>query len=132
MRKRKSSLFTLSLIASLFSLLVLTEAATAVEAPPPRLSVNGYASDFTVGQADLMLLLVSNGRDYLYFDPNVAYGSDNQGYVDLGLGYRWIKNDAAILGWYVFGGYTRIDNNARLWVANPGIEAFGSRWDAHL
>lgn len=68
----------------------------------------------------------------LYIDPALGYGSDNQGYADLGLGYRWIKNEAVILGAYLFGGYSKIDNNGRLWVANPGIEALGSRWDTHL
>ncbi|MES2998523.1 MAG: inverse autotransporter beta domain-containing protein [Pseudomonadota bacterium] len=131
MRKRKSPFFIFSLVV-LLSLLLLTETANAAEAPSPRLSANGYASDFTVGQADLMLPIKGDGTHNLYLDPDVAYGSDNQGYADLGLGYRWIQNDAAILGGYVFGGYSRLDNNARVWVANPGIEAFGSRWDAHL
>lgn len=75
-----------------------------------------------------MLPIADDRRHNFYLDPNLAYGTDNQGYADLGLGYRWIKNDVPILGLYLFGGYTRIDNNARLWVANPGIEALGSRW----
>lgn len=62
----------------------------------------------------------------------MSYGSDNQGAADIGVGYRWIAQQAAILGGYVFGGNSRIDNNARLWVVNPVIEAMGSRWDAHL
>lgn len=99
---------------------------------PPRFSANALASDYTVGQLDLLLPLNANSGHNLYIDPTLAYGSDNQGYADLGLGYRWIHNEAAVLGGYVFGGYSRIDNNARLWVANPGVEAFGSRWDAHL
>ncbi|MGC1853945.1 MAG: inverse autotransporter beta domain-containing protein [Candidatus Aquirickettsiella sp.] len=110
----------------------LTNSGTATAALPPRLSANAYASDYTVGAADLMLPMAGDRRHNFYLDPNVAYATDNQGYADLGLGYRWIKNDAAIYGVYLFGGYTRIDNNARLWVANPGIEALGSRWDAHL
>ena len=99
---------------------------------PPRLSANGYASDYTIGEADLMLPMAGDRRHNFYVDPTVAYGTDNQGTEDLGLGYRWIKKDAAIFGVYLFGGYTRLDNNARLWVANPGLEALGSRWDAHL
>lgn len=100
---------------------------------PPRLFVDANAGgSATVGQFDLMLPMAGDKQHNLYFDPIVAYGTNNQGYGDLGLGYRGVKNDAAILGFYLFGGYTRIDNNARLWVANPGIEALGSRWDAHL
>lgn len=79
-----------------------------------------------------MLPLTGDRHHNLYLDPNVAYGTDNQAYADLGLGYRWLKNDTAILGFYLFGGYTRIDNNARLWTVNPGIEALGSNWDAHV
>jgi hypothetical protein len=51
---------------------------------------------------------------------------------DLGLGYRWIKNDAAILGWYVFAGRTRVANNSSFWITNPGFEVMGSRWDARV
>lgn len=36
------------------------------------------------------------------------------------------------MGVYLFGGYSRIAQDAHLWVANPGIEAFGHRWEAHL
>ncbi len=120
-------------LAFILSFSVFIETTQAIAFPlPSRLSSNVYATDYTVGEADLMLPLAGDRRHNFYLDPNVAYGTDNQGYADLGLGYRWIKNDAAILGLYLFGGYTRIDNNARLWVANPGIEALGSRWDAHL
>ncbi|WP_342147236.1 inverse autotransporter beta domain-containing protein [Rickettsiella endosymbiont of Aleochara curtula] len=122
-----------SYLAALINLGVWTATANAnTFSLPPRLSANVYASDYTVGTADLMLPMAGDTRHNFYLDPAIAYGTDNQNYADLGLGYRWIKNDAAILGLYLFGGYTRIDNNARLWVANPGIEALGSRWDAHL
>ena len=111
----------------------LANSGTANAALPPRISANAYAStDYTIGEADLMLPMAGDRRHNFYADPTVAYGTDNQGTADLGLGYRWIKKDAAIFGVYLFGGYTRIDNNARLWVANPGLEALGSRWDAHL
>lgn len=53
-----------------------------------------------------MLPMAGNCAHNLYLDPDIAYGSDNQGYADLGLGYRWIQNDAAILG-----AYSRIDNS---------------------
>jgi len=99
---------------------------------PPRIAVTGYGSARAIGQADLMLPVLGNSTHNFYIDPSVGLGSDVQGYADLGLGYRWLKNRAAILGVYVFGGYSREENNARLWVANPGIEAFGSRWDMHL
>jgi hypothetical protein len=120
-------------ILSLFSLLLVQRAQAAYCPLPPRFSANAYASDFAVGQADLLIPVNSNYCTHnLYLDPDISYGSDNQGYADLGLGYRWVQNGAAILGAYLFGGYNRIANNARLWVANPGIEALGSRWDAHL
>lgn len=115
-----------------FSFLITT-IATAVTPLPMRFSADGYAStDYTVGQADLMLPLKGDARHNFYFDPALAIGSDSQGYGDLGLGYRWLKNNIVILGGYFFGGYSRIDNNARLWVVNPGIEALSSHWDAHL
>jgi hypothetical protein len=131
MHQQRFRSFFLSLITFL-SLLLITEKSNASFPLPPRLSANGYASDFTVGQADLMLPLAGNCAHNFYLDPSLAYGSDDQGYADIGVGYRWIENNAAILGVYLFGGYSRIDNNARLWVVNPGVEALGSRWDAHL
>lgn len=99
---------------------------------PPRVSALALASDYTVGQADLMLPIQGNASQNFYVDPALSYGTDNQNAFDVGLGYRWISNQAAILGGYLFGGYSRLDNNARVWIANPGIEALGSRWDAHL
>jgi Inverse autotransporter, beta-domain len=99
---------------------------------PTRFSANGYASDYTVGEADWLSPLIGDQRHILYVDPSVSYGSDNQGYADLGLGYRWINKKARLWGIYLFGGYSRIEQNAYLWVANPGIEVFGRRWDAHL
>lgn len=120
-------------LASLVSLSLICGPVYADFPLPPRLSALAYASDYTVGQADLMLPVLGHpNRNNLYIDPALSYGSDNQGAADIGVGYRWIAQQAAILGGYVFGGYSRIDNNARLWVVNPGIEAMGSRWDAHL
>ncbi|WP_342227062.1 histidine kinase [Rickettsiella endosymbiont of Rhagonycha lignosa] len=111
----------------------ISTTAKASPSLPARFSAEGYAStDYLVGQADLMLPLKGDAWHNFYIDPALAYGSDSQGYADLGLGYRWLRNSSAILGGYLFGGYSRIANNARIWVVNPGIEALGSRWDAHL
>jgi hypothetical protein len=112
--------------------LVINSAQATSFPLPPRFSANALGSDYAVADVDLMLPLKGDNAHNLYVDPNLAYGSDNQGYGDLGVGYRWIHNEAAILGGYLFAGYSRIDNNARLWVANPGIEVLGSRWDAHV
>jgi Inverse autotransporter, beta-domain len=127
---QKKGFKLVSVIALVNALFVIK--ANASFPLPPRFSANAYASDYTVGQADLMLPLAGNRSHNFYVNPNVAASTDDEGYANVGVGYRWIQKEAAILGWYVFGGYTRIDNNARLWVANPGVEAFGSRWDAHL
>jgi hypothetical protein len=120
------------LFISLASLFIVTK-AHANYPLPPRFSANAYASDYTVGNADLLIPINSNYCTHnLYLDPMAEYGTDNDGYVDLGLGYRWIQKKAAILGGYLFVGRDRVDNDTHLWVFNPGIEALGSRWDAHL
>jgi hypothetical protein len=119
-------------LLSCLGLFTVTETTQASFPLPPRFSANALASDYTIGQTDLLLPVRGDSAHNLYLDPAVAYGSDSQGIADLGVGYRWIHNEAAILGGYLFGGYSRIDNSARLWVANPGIEVLGSRWDAHL
>ena len=104
----------------------------ARESLPPRFSANAYTGVYTVGQADLMVSLDGDEQHNLYVNPQGAYGSDQQWYGDLGLGYRWIKNDAAILGWYLFAGRTRVANDSSFWITNPGLEVMGSRWDARI
>ncbi|WP_342146759.1 hypothetical protein [Rickettsiella endosymbiont of Aleochara curtula] len=104
----------------------------AREPLPPRFSANAYTGVYTVGQADLLVSLDGDSQHNLYVDPQGAYGSDQQWYGDLGLGYRWIKNDAAILGGYLFAGHSRVENSSGFWIVNPGIEALGSRWDARI
>ncbi|MFM2322435.1 MAG: hypothetical protein RLZZ225_588 [Pseudomonadota bacterium] len=100
---------------------------------PPRLSIDANAGgSATVGQADLLLSLKGDERRNLYLDPQAAYGTDEQWYTDLGLGYRWIQNDAAILGGYIFAGHSQVANQNGFWIANPGVEALGSRWDARI
>jgi hypothetical protein len=115
-----------------FSLTCLT--AEASLPLPVRFSAAGYGStDYSVGRADVMLPLKgSTACRNIYINPAVAYGTDSLGYADLGIGYRVIKNSSAIVGGYLFGGYSEIANNARLWIINPGLEALGARWDAHL
>ena len=98
----------------------------------PRFSASAYTGVYTVGQADLMLSLDGNQRHNLYVNPQGAYGSDQQWYGDVGLGYRWIQNDAAIVGWYLFAGHSRVENNSGFWITNPGVEVMGRRWDARV
>lgn len=98
----------------------------------PRFSANAYTGVYTIGSADLMLSLDGDQIHDLYVNPQATYGTDQQWLADLGLGYRWIINDAAILGWYTFAGRTRVNNNSDFWIANPGVEVLGRRYDAHL
>lgn len=104
----------------------------AREPLPPRFSAAAYTGVYTVGQADLMVSLDGDQQHNLYVNPQGAYGSDQQWYGDVGLGYRWIKNDAAILGWYLFAGHSRVKNSSGFWITNPGLEVMGSRWDARI
>jgi hypothetical protein len=100
---------------------------------PPRLSVDANAGgSATLGKADLLLSIKGDEQRNLYLDPQAAYGSDGQWYADLGLGYRWIQNDAAILGGYVYASRTQAAKQSSFWIANPGVEALGSRWDARI
>ena len=121
-----------SIVYYFLLLLFFISIAQAREPLPPRLSASAYTGVYTVGQADLMLSLDGDQRHNLYVNPQGAYGTDQQWYGDLGLGYRWIKNDAAILGWYLFAGHSRVENNSGFWITNPGVEVMGSRWDARI
>lgn len=129
---KKARVTSISLLSTILFCSGIQAASLGPSSPPPRFSINALTSDYTVGQLDLMLPVEGDNAHNLYVDPNLAYGTDNQGYADLGMGYRWIENQAAILGVYLFGGYSRIANNARLWVINPGVEVMGSSWDMHL
>ena len=117
----------------LFILLMgLYTAKSLANSLAPRFSANAYTGVYTIGSADLMLSLDGDQIHNLYVNPQAIYGTDQQWLVDLGLGYRWIINDAAILGWYTFAGRTRVNNNSDFWIANPGVEVLGRRYDAHL
>ncbi|WP_339051264.1 hypothetical protein [Rickettsiella endosymbiont of Xylota segnis] len=109
-----------------------TSSIEAREPLPSRFSAAAYTGVYTVGQADLMVSLDGDEQHNLYVNPQGAYGSDQQWYGDVGLGYRWIKNDAAILGWYLFAGHSRVENSSGFWITNPGLEVMGSRWDARI
>lgn len=86
MRKRTLFYFIFLLTLVFSGLFALAENAQA-SVLPARASLNGYASDFAVGETDVMLPISgSNSSHNFYFDPTVAIGSDNQGYADLGVG----------------------------------------------
>ena len=127
-----SMLFKCRVVFLLFLSLFFSSNIQAREPLPPRFSASAYTGVYTVGQADLMLSLDGDQRHNLYVNPQGAYGTDQQWYGDLGLGYRWIKNDAAILGWYLFTGHSRVENSSGFWITNPGVEVMGSRWDARI
>jgi hypothetical protein len=99
---------------------------------PARFSADAFTGVYTVGQADLMVSLDGDQQHNLYVDPQGAYGSDQQWYGDVGLGYRWIVNEAAVLGWYIFAGHSEVENSSGFWITNPGVEVMGSRWDARI
>ena len=132
--QRDRRVFKLSLLPlALLSCCPWSASVLAGDYLPPRLSVNANAGgSATVGQADLLLSLKGDEQRNLYLDPQAAYGSDEQWYTDLGLGYRWIQNDAAILGGYVFASRSQVARQSGFWIANPGVEALGSRWDARI
>ncbi len=133
MQKDKANFKLKLLPLALLSCCVWSVSALASGYLPPRLSVDANAGgSATVGQADLMLSFDGDQQHNLYVDPQASYGTDEQWYADLGLGYRWIENDAAIVGWYVFASRTHVEKQAGFWIANPGVEAMGSRWDARV
>ncbi len=112
--------------------LFFISAIQASEALPARFSANAFTGVYTVGHVDLMTSIEGNTQHNLYVNPQATYGSDRQWYGDVGLGYRWIKNDAAIVGWYVFAGHSRVENSSGFWITNPGLEVMGRRWDARI
>ncbi|WP_040615158.1 inverse autotransporter beta-barrel domain-containing protein [Rickettsiella grylli] len=112
--------------------LLLCIAPLQAREPLLRFSAEAYTGVYTVGRADLMVSLDGDGQHNLYVDPQGGYGTDQAWYGDVGLGYRWISNDAAIVGWYVFAGHSRVENSSGFWITNPGVEVMGSRWDARV
>lgn len=123
--------FTFTFSFSFFFLCFFIAPLQARE-PLLRFSAEAYTGVYTVGRADLMVSLDGDGQHNLYVDPQGGYGTDQAWYGDVGLGYRWISNDAAIVGWYVFAGHSRVENSSGFWITNPGVEVMGSRWDARV
>lgn len=116
----------------LFLLLTLPVFSSQAASLLPRFSGDISVTSYILGKADLLFPITSDDDHNFYINPAIGLGTDHQGYADLGVGYRWIQNKASIIGLYLFSGYSRSNHDANLWIANPGFELLGRRWDAHL
>ncbi|WP_010598133.1 hypothetical protein [Rickettsiella massiliensis] len=56
---------------------------------PNRYSGELSVASYTLGNADILFPLLGDSGHTFYLNPTLEFGSDYQGYADLGLGYRW-------------------------------------------
>ncbi len=103
----------------------------------PHVYLFGFAGSSITTRGDILQPI------FLRSDKNLfAYGQGNYGYADedwaknswtgsFALGYRQIVSNAAVLGAYVFGDYTRTTTDHSVWLVSPGIEALGRAWEFH-
>lgn len=112
----------------------------------PRLyltGAGGYQGWTGQGQADLLMPVFAKYDRALFFYGQGRYGYDadnaNSTYVNantwtgsVGMGYRQIVGDSAILGFYVLGDYTKTTLGHSAMIASPGFEVLGRDWDFRM
>ncbi len=134
--------FTLSVLAVSSLLLSLNAYADDdVAALPSRFDFSVSTSSAYLGgaQLDAMIPLLGDESHNFYTDIQAEGSSQRkwsrdtmQWVAGLGFGYRWIYNNAGILGAYIFGERTQTNDTMQAWVASPGIEIINTRWDLHM
>ncbi len=101
----------------------------------PHVYLSGFAGSSVLGEGKVLQpVLLRNDRNlFIYNDNRLSYGAtdleNNPWSVSLGMGYRQIVNNTAILGGYVLGGYNKTATDRSIWTINPGIEALGRVWE---
>jgi hypothetical protein len=95
----------------------------------PRVSLWGFTGDFTRGEGQALLPLYGNQARAFFgiLDGNIS-ANDSDWLAGLGLGYRQVVKDY-IVGIYAIAGCLNSLNNNTFWVANPGVEVLGQKWD---
>lgn len=95
----------------------------------PKVYLSGLTGSYTIGKAQTLLPFISNQNSVFYglAEGNIV-AHDGSWFVGAGLGYRKIINDR------IYGGYLLADYNYSLshnafWVATPGLELLGKKWD---
>lgn len=95
----------------------------------PRISVVGATGSYTMGKAQLLTPFYGDSTQVLYGFAEGAKASGDSGWIGgVGTGYRKIINDL-IFGGYVIADYNTSSNDMSFWIANPGIEVLGKKWD---
>lgn len=107
---------------------------------PARLDLNMFgvsSHDHQLGglNYDAMLPLIGDTQHLFYINATGQGSQTKTGSLSwangVGLGYRWIENDSAILGAYVFGERMHA-RDVYTWLASPGLEFLTQRWDFHI
>jgi hypothetical protein len=95
----------------------------------PRISLWGFTGDFTRGEGQMLMPIYGNQNRAFFgiVEGNVS-ANDDDWLAGLGLGYRQVIKDY-IVGIYTFADCLNSINSNTFWVANPGIEVLGQKWD---
>ena len=95
----------------------------------PGVTATGLAGPTVMGLFDVMLPLAGWPTSFLYIDPQFAIQNGHNYSGAGGLGYRWLNDQAGILGAYVFTDYNHSPHNNSFWFVSPGIERLGDTID---
>ena len=101
----------------------------------PHVYLSGFAGSSVLGQGEILQpVLLRNDRNlFIYNDDRLSLSDadweNNPWSASLGVGYRQIVNNMAVLGGYVLGSYNKTGTDHSIWTINPGIEALGRVWE---
>ncbi len=101
----------------------------------PHVYLSGAAGSSVLGEGKVLQpVFLRNDRNlFIYNDDRLSYGAadweNNPWSASLGMGYRQIVNNIALLGGYVLGSYNKTPTDHSIWTINPGIEALGRVWE---
>jgi hypothetical protein len=98
----------------------------------PQLDADFFFADEPNAQLNSMIPLLGNEQHNFYTHLQLERSADTAWFAGLGLGYRWIENQSAVLGGYVLVDRIAPDPHASLLELNPGVEYFTTHWDGHL
>lgn len=98
----------------------------------PQFNADFFIADESNVQLNSMIPLLGDEQHDFYTHLQVEHGADTAWFAGLGLGYRWIEKQSAILGGYVLMDRIVPNSHASFLELNPGLEYFTTHWDGHL
>lgn len=94
----------------------------------PRVSVWGLSGSYTSGKGQVLFPLSGDQSRAFFALAEGDANTNSTWFAGAGLGYRQIANNM-LYGGYLIADYTQSRDNNGYWIANPGVEVFGTAWE---